>query len=65
MSIVLSEGYGYPTSRRYARTLREAFPSAEDCVAVTHYRRPLRSVGWVVAWFALCVLIGALIGSAL
>ncbi len=57
--------YGHPTIRRYPRTLAQAFPSAEDCVAITCYSAPLRRLLARSLWLALCVLIGALLVKGL
>ena len=51
----LSQGYGYPTSRRHPRSLAEAFPR-EHADAIEHCPAPLR---WeAIASVLLAVAIG-------
>lgn len=45
---------GWPTTRRYARSMAEAFPRDHAC-AVEHYRPPMGSLG-DLARAVVCVL---------
>jgi len=49
---------GWPTTRRYPRTLAEAFGAAEYGCAIEGYRRDVRVLGRVGRWLlaGACVL---------
>ena len=56
----MSDRYGYPTTRRFSRSMREAWPR-EHASPVEHYRNPGSIRGWMLAIaagvaFALTVL---------
>lgn len=50
----------YPTSRRFSRTLAQAFPR-EHAQAITHYRGRFDWLGAAVLIVA-CVAVGVLVG---
>lgn len=51
---------GWPTTRRHPRSMAEAFPR-DHAPAITHYRRRLADLAWVVVCIASCIAIGVLI----
>jgi hypothetical protein len=51
---------GWPSVRRYPRTLQEAFGGTERACAITCYRREARVLARACAWFAVGVALAIL-----
>ena len=43
---------GWPSTKRYSRTMNDAFRGADYGCAIEHYRRDVRTLGRVAWWAA-------------